>query len=810
MFRNYLITALRNLLRNRLYTALNIVGLAVGLAAALLIAVYVRDEVSHDRWIPGHERIFRVSNVLTNVGAAAYAEDVTLGYVALWLKNDFSEVEATTRLTPWTDAPQVSLRRDTHEINLRHYYWGDTNVFDVLALPVVVGDLRSALEKPEGIVLTRSTARRLFGRDDPIGETLEVDRKISMVVTAVLEDLPSNTHLVIEAIASGLNPASPMVRSDAVVDPTTAGWAYTYMRLAPGVSPDRLQQVMPNLVDKYLPPGPFLAKLGKKSSDRVHLVIQPISNIHLSPTGEEAMKPGSSRSALYATVAIGILIVCVAVINFVNLTTARASRRVTEIGVRKVSGALKWNLIAQFIGESVLLVALSSALAILLAATVLPFFGAYLQRDFAIGLDPALAVAGLLIGICTGIIAGVYPAFVLSAFRPAVVLKKAAYGGGSYTLRQALVVLQFTVLIGLMVAATIIQKQMSFIVADALRFNKETVLLIDTEACPTVLRDQIAGLPGVVEASCSAMLLEDRNLGITVTSHDGTPLGMQVALTDSRFMSLYGFSPIAGRFFDSGRGEDTASAASISRGRGTTVLNETAVRRLGYPSPEAALGQRPFGADGPEVIGVAADFSMKSLRSEVKPTAFLGGARGRANFDTLNVKLSGSAIPQTLAQIDQVWRALGDRPGPISQRFYDQYVQALYTDVVRQAGVFALCSSLTLVLAILGLFGLSAFAAEERTREIGVRKAMGARTRDVLRLLIWQFTKPVLWANVIAWPAAYFAMRRWLDGFAYHIDVSPWIFLAVSAGAIAIAIVTVSGHALVVARAQPVTALRYE
>jgi putative ABC transport system permease protein len=808
VFRNYLATALRNLLRNRLYAGINIVGLAVGFAAALLIALFVRDELSYDQWIPGHERIYRVSDFQTFPGAAPYSEDATLGHAAHWLEADFPEVEAAARLGFSQTETTVTVRAGDREINLEHFYWGDPNVFEVLPLPASAGGLRKALNRPDGVVITESLARRLFSRDAPIGEIIQLNREHNLTVTAVLKDLPTNTHLAIDAVASGLASYSELSKADAATNPNLSGAAYTYIRLAPGASAEQLQAAMPEFIDRHNPIGNASPAGFKKTSDRLHFVILPISAIHLHPAGWRAMKPNGSRETLYAIVAVGLLIVLIAGGNFVNLATARASRRASEVGVRKVSGAAKRHLIVQFLGESILLVGLAAGIA---AVGVLSFIA---RMPDILGWIPSqslgLALGGGLLAsvVAIGSLAGLYPAFVLSAFRPAAVLKSALrMSPGSRTLKSVLVVVQFAALICLVFATITMYRQTHFATVEGLRFEQDQVLLLDTPTCPRTLREQIRNLPGVKAAACSGSMRAGQERGIVVNLADGSPVGLSAHSLEPGALELYGLSPESGRFFSDADTIDSEAARSFGK---SIVINEAAIRRLGYASTDESLGRRPFGEEGPEVIGVVPDFTMGSIRERIKPAAFFMGPLRNEPFDTLNIRLSGGDIPETLHAIDTLWRSLGDKPGPMSSRFYDQYARALYSDVLRQGQLFGAFAATALVLALLGLFGLTAYTAEQKTKEIGIRKAMGASRKDVLRLLLLQFIRPVLLANVIAWPTAYFIMRRWLEGFAYHIELEPWMFLAASALAVVIATLTVTGHAVLAARAQPMTALRYE
>ncbi|HEY6457823.1 MAG TPA: ABC transporter permease [Steroidobacteraceae bacterium] len=802
MFRNYLAAALRNLARNRLYAVINVVGLGVGFAAAILVALYVHHELSFEDFIPGYQRIYRISSALVVPDAGSNAiEDLGGSETGPKLKLAFPQIEALTRLSNTFGGE--NLRRGNVETREDRFYWADPNFFDVVPLPALAGDLKSALERPDGLVLTRRMARKYFGRDLPLGETLQINRKITMQVRAVLADLPSNTHLNTEVFAS----------AKAIPDPRgmSAYRAYTYMRLATGASPDTLRQGFKKWVDKTMPEPTFGQK---ENSFRLNLV--PISAIHLREPGAFAMTPAGDPRALRAIAIVGVLILFIAVINFVNLMTARAARRAIEVGVRKAAGACRRDLLTQFMGESILFSALGMLLAVAwVELLLLPHLNALLDR--ALVFDywhwPVLGelIAAALV---VGLLAGLYPAMVLSAYRPTAVLA----GGktpesGSGRLRQALVVVQFAILIGLAVATGNIYRQTLFGLRQGLRFDKEQLLSIqlpigDCEGSAFVA--EVARLPGVRASACSMDFLN--NFGsASYRSPDGRTVTLQNSLVGAGLFELLGFKPVAGRFFVARREADILPAMRLQQATVAyhVIVNETAARRLGFANPQDAIGKifTLGSTERREIIGVVPDFSRDSVRHSIDPVFF---EYSSGWFSQLNVKLVGREVPQTLQQIDRLWNQQPRISGPISRSFFDQYVQNLYSELERQTTIFTVFAAVALFLAALGLFGLTAFTVERRTREIGVRKALGAETGNILRLLLWQFARPVLWATAIAWPVTAWLMHRWLQGFAYRTELSPWVFIASAVAAVVIALLTVTAHAVLVARAKPVAALRYQ
>jgi putative ABC transport system permease protein len=513
---------------------------------------------------------------------------------------------------------------------------------------------------------------------------------------------------------------------------------------------------------------------------------------------------------LFAIMAsIGLVVLFVACINFVNLATARASRRALEVAVRKAAGASRSALIVQFLGESLLYVMLATCVAVALTELLLPSVNTFMNSNavFDYWRNPsllALMAGGVLV---LTILAGSYPAFVLSSFRPAVALKGSATRthGGNVT-RQVLVALQFAVLMSLIVAAAITWQQRLFAMTDALRVPTDQHLLLRT-SCNVAFRTELQRLPGVVGAACSSWAFLT-NGGFAMTrAPNGELMSVGVTAIDAGLFELYDLKPLAGRFFSNERDRDVQVPGLDSRAPTRGVINETAVRQLGYGSPAAALGrniENVFG--GIEVIGVVQDFSVASVERAIPPTVYIVSP---ANGIYIDVKLRGQEIPETLAAIHRLWSQTNGTE-PLSHFFLNDHIQELYLSMLRVSQWFGIMACVAVMLACLGLIGLSASTTERRTKEIGIRKAMGATRGEIQRLMLWQFIKPVLWACLIAAPVSAYLMQLWLQGFAYHIDMTPWPFLGAAALALVIAVLTVSTHCHVVAGAKPIAALRYE
>lgn len=820
MFRNYLAAALRNLARNKLYAGVTILGLAVGFAAALLIGLYVRDELTYDRFIPGNGQVYLVTETLAFSGSKPIETHSTPMMLAKPLKAFFPEIEASTRLSGSYFPPTV--RRGETVATEEKVFWADRNFFQVMPMPVLAGDLGRALEASDGLVLTRAMARKYFGKDAPLGETLQIEGQ-AFRVTAVIEDLPSNTHMTFDMIGSARSPVGPIVQYEAINNALSNTLA-TYVRLKPGAT----AATMAPRFDQFLRERMPIVGLGSDYGEfhrELHLV--PLTQIHLTPRTQGGWKPAADPAVLLAIAAVAVLIVVVAAINFVTLMTARAARRAVEVGVRKAVGASRRDLIVQFLGEAFLYVAAAGVLALSLAELLIRPVGMLLQRKLVLDYlhDPALAatVAGVL--LLTGLLAGAYPAAVLSSFRPSQVLKGGPIqSGGGGVVRQALVVGQFAVLVALVLVAVTIARQTLFALNDGLGADKNQVIAVFSRPCIEPLRDELRRRPGVVGVACASY--QALNMGNT---RDAVPIGgkkvdVSNAPVDFGFFEVFRIEPIAGRLFDPARPAD--GALDNPDVYPPLILNETAVRRLGFASPQAAIGKtimwhgnwdetmrKPTFTMTPlrpsEIVGVIPDFTLGSVREPIEPTMYSIGRNALPNSIAMVARIEADRTPEAFAALDGLWKRFGAGQ-PLLRVTFDFLLLRYYLDTLIQGAMVTIASLIALMIAALGLFALSAFTTERRTKEIGIRKALGASSGDILKLLLWQFAKPVLIANVIAWPVAWLTLNWWLSSFAYHVDVAPWTFVAAGLGALAIALATVFVHALRVARAKPSGALRYE
>jgi putative ABC transport system permease protein len=788
MIRHILIAAWRNLVANKLTSAIAILGLAVGIAAALLMALVVRNQMHFDDFLPDQERTYvvTVGDSFAYFGGIPSVGTSTEARTAETLRLNIPQIESVTRL----DHGGAKIRTGQTSAN-ELVVWADPNMFAVLPFPVLYGDAATALGRPDGVVLPRLLAQKYFGRDNVVGEAIEIDGH-PMTVRAVIQDFPANASRFDNApYISGLAPFSSFAKR--TVKGRINNGSQTYVRLKPGASVAEAEKPMPALLDS-------LVRGTGKGAGLMHLD-QAHFEIDNSPQDRERLAIG---------IAVALLTLFIAGANFVNLMVARSAQREREIGVRKACGAGRTSLAMQFLGEAMLTTLLAALVALALSEWALPLANGYFQagvtseywRDtvFAVALPAGVVIVGLA--------AGAYPALVLSAFRPAGIFRNWSRAGhGSGLVRAALVMLQFAILVGLIVASDAVYRQYGFVAREALRVNIDQILIV-RGACNTPFRNGLRDIPGVKRFSCSGDELVD---GLMINNYPfrGKDVGLAVARADRDLFALYGQWPVAGKLTNPASGGGTTAPPGL-------VVNMAAVRKLGFASAAAAIGQGlwqggPFA--GLKIVAAVPDFSLNNFDNKpILPavfTPFDGGFQPATQNAMLHARLDGRRIPETLAAIDRLWKATGGE-GPTDRYFLDAHMQERYVSIFRQAQLFAIFAAIAMFLACLGLFGIAVSTAERRTKEIGVRKAMGAGNAQIVALLLWQFAQPVLWANVLAWPLAWWLMRRWLSGFAYHVALHWWVFAAASLGALLIALATVAGQAWLTARAKPVLALRDE
>jgi len=825
MLRHILIAAWRNLMANRLISAIAILGLSLGVSTALLMALAVQNQLSFDHFIPGHERTYRffwqLGDDRTTCGGDAMQCGPPIATAAELQR--YPAVESTARLIP---AAPGKVQHGA-VIGWERYAGVDPSFFAVVPLPASHGRLDDALVRPDGVVITRAVARKYFGRDDAVGQDLVIQGH-RLSVRAVIEDLPRNATTIQTGIFVSWN---DIRRMDALS--ARRRGSYLYFRLKPAASLTAAQatDAMRRTADLQR-----MKAAGEETYNRPVLLL-PLDRINLW----DSYNPGI-RVRLAAAALAGALVLLIAAINFVNLMVARVARREKEVGVRKASGGGRGALMLQFLGEAMMTVAIAAAFGVALAEWMLPFINGFLDTNAVLQWnDPSLLAPLAAAIVLLALAVGLWPAFVLSGFRPAFVLRGTTGGRHAALVRGGLVTLQFAILVTLAIAGAVMWLQRDFAAHAAPRVDSDQMLLVKlgpiaqkqqpgpqpiplrTGFCPLGFIDAVRKLPGVKGAVCTSdwMIIGDRPL-VGWDAKDGGLDMMDAYVVDPRLFALYGIRPLAGTLPQATDADDGVRASG-------TVINLTAVHRLGFATPQAAIGQnwvsavkemppefRKLWGDtyGPHAVitAVVPDFSFGSVRTAVLPTLYSPWADVSwlgVSGHMVQIKLRGHAVPETLATIDRLYAQSGI-DAPLDRVFLDDHMQAVYRDMTRDANFFAGSAAIAILLACMGLVGIAVATAERRIKEIGVRKAMGADKLQIVALLLWRFSQPVLWANVVAWPVAWWLMSRWLSGFAYHIDLAWWVFAAVSLGALMVALATVAGQAWMTARARPVLALRYE
>ncbi len=805
MFTNYLKIALRNLLKSKGYTFINVAGLAVGLACCLLILLFVRDELSYDRHYEQADRIYRIT-LEALLGEQEINGPISPAPMAQALVTDYPEVVQATRL--FTFSGETFVRYEDKRFVEERFFFGDSTVFEVFSFLLLRGDPETALVEPLTVVLTESTAQKYFGPDDPIGQTIEVDGD-DYRVTGVTTDVPENSHFHFDFLGSlGTlgNSRNPMWVSNNF---------RTYFILAEGHTAEDLEAKFPAMVEKYAGPQveeilgitveQFFASGGK-----FEFHVQALTDIHLHSQLNYEIEPNGDITYVYAFSIIAFLILLIACINFMNLATARSAGRAKEVGVRKVLGSNRRQLTLQFLMESMLLSVVALGVALVLAVVLLPVFNTLAGKTLVIDYGDGVMLAGLIgLAVMVGLLAGSYPAFFLASFRIVNVLKGQGQAGlKSSRLRSGLVVFQFVISIALMIGTAMVYRQVDFVQNKHLGFEKEHVIVLERFDAlgpqQDAFKEQLLQHPNVV-AVAGANTLPGRTFGDTSFFPEGAPpdqlRNIRLLFTDFDLFETLNLELVDGRFFS--RDFSTDSTAII--------LNEAAVKEFGL-TVEEAVGKRlvspGFGEDEAQfisIIGVMKDFHFQSLHDAIRP---LGVFIGRT-LPYLAVRVRPDDIPGTLARLETAWQAFAPDQ-PFTYSFLDSDVDALYQADQRQGSLFGIFALWAIVIACLGLFGLAAFTAEQRTKEIGVRKVLGATVPGIIVLLSKEFTKLVGIAFVVAAPLAYLFIDRWLQDFAFRVDISWWIFLMAGLAALVIAWLTVSYQSIRAALTNPVDALRYE
>ena len=806
MIKNYLLIAFRNALRNKAYTIINLLGLAIGIASSLMILLFVMDEVSYDRHNEHFRDIYRiyVKGKIQGNEIEAALSNAPMGAT---LKADFPEVVEFTRLFTFDGDPKV--RFEEKVFIEENFYYVDSTFFNVFTAPVIYGNPEKMLSRPNTVVLTEEIARKYFGNEDPVGKLLQVGQEEeNFEVTGVVKGFPESSHFQFNMLGS-------------MTSIYLANWtqwlgnnSYTYIRLRKDFDPQQLEAKFPELIAQHM--GTELEEslglsmeefLASGNSFGYHL--QPLKDIHLQSDLQFEINPGGSRSSVIIFSIIALFLILIASINFMNLSTASGAKRATEVGIRKVAGAEKNRLIQQFLAESFLITVLALILAVVLVELFLPGFNNIAGKGLMLdSLGTLRLIIGLLvIGLFVGFASGSYPAFFLSSFKPTDVLKSGAMRGArGATLRRVLVTFQFVVTIVLFICTILVNRQMNYLRAKDLGFNKENLVVIDRiyvlDEQIDAFRQELLKNPSIRQVTISSAVpggLIGDNAYLPEGAASNETHAINNMWADWYFLDAYELEMVEGRWFQEENPTDSFAL----------ILSESAVRALNFEDPLNKRLYTQFGEernDPSPIIGVVKDFHFQSLHQEIRPLIIK--FKTQENYQ-MSVKISSNNTGLTLEYIEKTWSSFREQQ-PIHMTFLDEELASLYDNEEKTAVIFNIFSVLAIFIAALGLLGLASFSAAQRTKEIGIRKAMGASISSVLVALSKEYIWLIFVATIAAWPLGYFFMKDWLQDYPARVTLEPVVFILSSLMAFIIAAVTVLLRVYQSASANPVKCLRYE
>lgn len=830
MYKNYLVIALRNLQTRKQYAVLTIIGMMTGIACALITAIFVRHEFSYENWIPDVDNIYRVEQTYHFPGAPEYSLARVSPLVADSLQHYFGDIAQVTR---WSLLNNVTVKRDNDAFS-ELVTLVDDNFIDFFSLSLVQGDKAAALGDINGLLLSESMAKKYFADTTAIGQTLTLDGSNAYRVTGVFKDLPANTHLQLDFIAR-----YDQTVIDKFVPPSRAKYhkqwngpfSVTYFKLKAGADINNIADRLDDYVNShYAHPSP--ARAAMTPTEFVHFNVRAIADIHLYSKVRGDLKPGNPVAMVFGFFAIALLILTVAIINYASLATATSTLRAREIGLRKVLGAGLGDIRIQFIGEALITALVATILAMLATQLLLPRVTGFLNLppgSLQLFGSATMVLTGLLIGLLSGLLAGLYPAFYLASVRPVKVLgANKSTEKATSLIRSVLLVLQFSVTIGLLVALTVVSRQTDFVSKVNMGFDKDGISILGVNSTVNASRvqtllQQLRALPGV---SASASSHIPTNGQVTIPTAVQLPerqgedaLSAVYTSVDEQFFALYGLELLAGRVLSSDYANDRVEslADDITELDLNMVINRSAVNFIAAQSPQQAIGKQFKLVGGWDnrvvnvtVVGVIEDVNFGSAYERTEPMFFVNRMDMVFNISIKSAQQSQQNGQQQIqAKIRHIWQTVAP-DDPIILEQMDALISAQYDDVKRQNTLLLVLSGLAIVISCLGVFGMASFSVHRRTKEIGIRKVLGAGVKDIMALMMLQFSKPVVVAMLIAWPLSGYIMSDWLQGFVLRIELSVWYFLFAGVAALLITWLTVGGHVYKAARAKPVEALRYE
>lgn len=811
MIRNYIKTAFRNISKHKILSLVNILGLTIGLTCTILIGLYLKHEMSYDKFHDKSDRIYRVERIFHTTD---FQSPITNHMIVQALAEEFPEIKSYTRV--WD---LESLMRD-HRNNYHEqaYYLVDNAFFEIFSFSLLKGDEEKALASPNSVVLTNSAAEKFFGTTDVIGESIETQiqgETVQLQVTGLMEDFPDNSHLQTNMLVSyetvhGLFPKN-------ILKNLRAGYLYSYILVEKGTNIQSFESKLPGFVNDYLAVYKESLEVGNgELSDVFELHLQPMANIYLTEM-PYAPGPQGDINKLYTAGAIALLILIIACINYINLSTAKSLTRSKEVGLRKIFGADRRKVIIQFVTESVLLSLISLLFALVIIESVMSSFNSYLDRNLSIGYfsDPLVILVLIGFALSVGVMAGLYPAFQISSFRPAAILKQK--GNSSHNkragfVRKGLVILQFAISIGLIISVFTMNNQLQYMVNKYPGFDKKRVLIVpaneqELQQKVESVQEELSKMPAFEQIGKANKIFGAKEFGDrlyrTPKMNRKEGENIKIMHVDEEFIPTVNIELLAGRNYSRKFGTDRDEAI---------VLNETAIKKLNFTSAEEAVGKEILMTDmdgerSGKIIGVMKDFHYKSMKKEILPMVFLYNPE---SLNNLFIRLSDQAdIHQSIEKTKRIIKKYAPN-FTFEYSFLDNEFDSNYTDELRMRKMFTLFTLLAIFIACMGLFGLASFMTERRTKEIGIRKAIGASSPKIIIMLSSQFLKWVLFSNIIAWPLVYFLLEKWLQNFAYHIDINLLYFILASVLTLIIALMTVFYKAYSAAKVNPVNSLRYE
>ena len=809
MIKNYLRSAVRNITRHKFISSINIFGLTIGLTCCLLILIHIVNELSYDKFNTNVDDIYRVTR---SFNTADGVETLHLGAVAPpfgpLLKNEFPDIKKVTRIFP---NGNVVIRYKEKLLKEEGSYFADENFFDFFTIKTLKGNPRTALADPFSVVMTADMARRYFGNEDPINKEIRIGNQFNFKVTGIYEPFPPNAQMHPQMLFSFNTLKDDKVYGAKQLQTSWYNNAFfTYILMPKGYDINRVASLFPAFLDKYVhAPGQSGNSHESKNSK---LYIQKLADIHLHSHLDDEIEQNGDIKQVYIFSAIALFILLIACINYMNLSTARSTIRAKEIGIRKVVGAPRGEIIVQFLSESVLITFFSMVLALVLTGMLIPLVNKLSGLNLAFNYlyQPKIILSVIALPFVVGLISGIYPAIFMSSFKPVKVLKGILkVGSGNVSFRKVLVVLQFSISIILIVATTIVFQQLSYIQHKSLGFDKDHIITMSNPFSNSqfeTFRNEVKKNPDVKELGRSSRIPSGRlldNSGISVFKGDELQqvnADVKCINADQTFIPTYGMKMAAGRNF----------SLDFSTDSNNYVINVATVKALGWRTPENAVGRDlSYGGVKGKVIGVVSNFHFESLHQNIIPLLMQMPSFDHNNYGKLSIKISGANINKAISTIQNAW--LKSQPEvPFEYTFLDDRFQKLYNSEQRQGNLFTIFSGIAIFIACLGLFGLSAFTITQRMKEIGVRKVLGASIPQIVTELSKDFLKLVLIASVIALPIAWYAMNKWLLDFAFRISIQWWVLVLAGFIAVIIAFITISFQSIKAALANPVKSLRSE